>query len=257
MKAIIIEDEFLAARRLKDLIHNFDPSIQILAILESVAGSVEWFRSNPAPDLVFMDIHLEDGISFQIFDQVTPDVPLIFTTAYDEYAIRAFKLKSIDYLQKPIIQEELNKAIAKYRDWTGNRTSVLDMGELRKLLTGGMTVYRERYSVVVGEKIKSIQVQDIAYFFSTSSITFVVMKSRHQYSLEMSLDKLAGELDPGRFFRINRQFLIGLDSIVNIHIFPKSRLKIELTPPPLENGIFVSLDRVVDFKRWVDGSLQI
>ncbi|RPI43088.1 MAG: DNA-binding response regulator [Bacteroidetes bacterium] len=254
MNAVIIEDEFLAARRLEDLIRQYDPSLRILTILESVAGSVEWFRNNPPPDLVFMDIHLEDGLSFQIFDQVSLDVPLIFTTAYDEYAIRAFKLKSIDYLQKPITLEELSRAVEKYRSWNGGRMTVLDIDELQRLLNTGAASYRERFSVVVGEKIKSVQVRDIAYFFSTSSITFAVMRSKHQYSLEMSLDRLAGELDPNQFFRINRQFLIGLDSIVNIHVFPKSRLKIELAPPPVEDGIFVSLDRVVDFKRWVDGS---
>ena len=251
MKTIIIEDEQLAARRLETMVKTIDPSIEIVAKLESVAESVEWFKNNTHPDLIFLDIHLEDGLSFSIFDQVKVNVPIIFTTAFDEYAIKAFKLKSIDYLLKPIIQDDLKRAINKYRDW-GEKQQVVNLTELYKLMTVKEKTYRERYSVVVGQKLKSIEVKDIAYFFSTSGITFVVMNTKSQYSVDQSLDNLLEELDPKQFFRINRQYLVSLNSIANIHIFPKSRLKLELNPPVTES-VFVSLDKVPDFKKWVDG----
>jgi DNA-binding LytR/AlgR family response regulator len=252
MKTIIIEDEQLAARRLENMVKTIDPSIEILATLESVEESVAWLKTNPQPDLIFLDIHLEDGLSFSIFDKVKVNSPIIFTTAFDEYAIKAFKLKSIDYLLKPIVQDDLEKAIAKYREW-GEKSQLINLSELYKLMQVKEKSYRERFSVVVGQKLKSIEVKDIAYFFSTSGITFVAMNTKSQYSLDMSLDNLLEELDPKQFFRVNRQYLVGLSSIVNIHIFPKSRLKLELNPTVPE-GVFVSLDKVVDFKKWVDGS---
>ncbi len=251
MKTIIIEDEQLAARRLESLVKNIDPSIKILARLESVEDSVEWLKINPQPDLIFLDIHLEDGLSFSIFDQVKVNSPIIFTTAFDEYAIKAFKLKSIDYLLKPIVQDDLEKAIVKYREW-GEKSQLVNLTELYNLMQVKEKSYRERFSVVVGQKLKSIDTKDIAYFFSNSGITFVVMNTKGQYSLDLSLDNLLDELDPKMFFRVNRQYLIGLQAISNIHIFPKSRLKLELNPSVPE-GVFVSLDKVVDFKKWVDG----
>ena len=252
MKTIIIEDEELASRRLENMVKAIDPTIEILAKLESVEESVKWFQNHPHPDLIFLDIHLEDGLSFSIFDQVKVNSPIIFTTAFDEYAIKAFKLKSIDYLLKPIVQDDLEKAIKKYREW-GEKNQMVDLKELYKLMQVKEKSYRDRFSVVVGQKIKSIDVKDIAYFFSNSGITFVAMLSKSQYSLDLSLDNLMVELDPKLFFRVNRQYLIGLSSIVNIHIYPKSRLKLELNPPAPE-GVFVSLDKVVDFKKWVDGT---
>ena len=252
MKTIIIEDEQLAARRLENMVKYIDSSIEILVILESIAESVEWLKKNEHPDLIFLDIHLEDGLSFSIFDQVKVNSPIIFTTAFDEYAIKAFKLKSIDYLLKPIIQTDLEKAIAKFREW-GEKKQTIDISELLHLMNGGKQEFRERFSVVVGQKLKSIDVKDIAYFFSNSGITFVAMHTKGQYSIDISLDNLLQELDPKLFFRVNRQYLVNLNSIVNIHIFPKSRLKLELNPA-IPGGVFVSLDKVVDFKKWVDGT---
>ena len=195
MKTIIIEDEQLAARRFEMMVKTIDPSIEIVAKLESIAESVEWFKNNAHPDLIFLDIHLEDGLSFSIFDQVKVNVPIIFTTAFDEYAIKAFKLKSIDYLLKPIVQEDLERAINKYRDW-GETQQMVNLTELYKLMYVKEKTYRERFSVVVGQKLKSIDVKDIAYFFSTSGITFVAMNSKSQYSVDQSLDNLLEELDP-------------------------------------------------------------
>lgn len=253
MKTVIIEDEELAIRRLESLIKNYSNKLEIVARLESVEDSVQWFRENPHPDLIFLDIHLEDGLSFEIFEKVKINAPIIFTTAFDEYAIRAFKHKSIDYLLKPIIQEDLNKAIDKFIEWPGNNKQVLDLTELYKLIKPVTTNHRERFSVVVGEKLKTIEVKDIAYFFSTSGITFVVMNNKSQYSLDQSLDKLQDELNPKDFFRINRQYLVCHKAIANAFVFPKSRLKIALIPTASQDDIFVSIDKVTDFKRWFDG----
>jgi DNA-binding LytR/AlgR family response regulator len=252
MKAVIIEDEQLATRRLETLIKNYDDSIEVIAKLESIAESVEWLSKNTKPDLIFLDIHLEDGLSFNIFEKVKVNAPVIFTTAFDQYAIRAFKLKSIDYLLKPITQEDLGKAIDKYREWPGDKKQVVDLTELYKLMQVKNHSYRERFSVSVGEKLKTIDVKEIAYFFSVSGITFVVMNSKSQYSLDISLDNLMNELDPKQFYRINRQYLISLVSIANVHIYPKSRLKIELKPP-VQEEIFVSFNKAPDFRRWLDG----
>jgi DNA-binding LytR/AlgR family response regulator len=252
MKAIIIEDEQLAANRLESLIKTCDNSIEIVTKLESVEESVYWFKNNPHPDLIFLDIHLEDGLSFSIFEKTKINVPVIFTTAFDEYAIRAFKMKGVDYLLKPISQEDLCQAINKYKDWTGYGKQNIDLNDLFRIIKDNKPEYRQRFSVTVGEKLKSIDVDDIAYFFSTSGITFVVMNSKSQYSIDLSLDKLAVELDPKHFYRINRQYLVRLKAIANVHIFPKSRLKLDLAPATRDE-IFVSLDKVTEFKLWLDG----
>jgi len=252
MRTIIIEDEEYAARRLENLIRECDPSIEIVAKLQSVKESVAWFKSNVHPDLIFLDIQLEDDLSFAIFEQVKVQSKIIFTTAYDEYAIKAFKLKSIDYLLKPINKEELCQSILKYKQWDTEKNVYVDPVELRKLLLPNQPAYRDRFLVTVGEKLKSIHVDDIAYFFSTSGITFVVMNSKSQYSVDMSLDTIKEQLNPEFFFRINRQYFVRLSAIANVIIYPKSRLKVVLNPSTDET-IFVSLEKVPDFKRWMDG----
>lgn len=251
MNVVIIEDEELSAQRLEKMIREIDPGIEVLAKLESIGTAVEWFRSNPGPDLIFLDIHLEDGLSFSIFEQTPIQAPIIFTTAYDEYAIRAFKLKSIDYLLKPITREELETAIRKYRDWTRPGGPVIDVKALYDMIHPDKQ-YRTRFSVTIGEKIRTLLVSEIAYFYSTEGITFLVGQNGHEYSLDSSLDNLESELDPKEFFRVNRQYLIGLSAIIHTHVYPKSRLKLELKPA-LKKEVFVSIDRVAGFKRWLDG----
>ncbi|MFZ5428963.1 MAG: LytR/AlgR family response regulator transcription factor [Bacteroidota bacterium] len=250
MKVVIVEDEAFAALRLKKMILDYDPSIVVVAELESVAESVKWFTSNPDPDLIFLDIHLEDDLSFAIFDKVKISSPVIFTTAFDEYAIKAFKLKSIDYLLKPIVQEELIAALKKFEDYAGTRSSSADLQSLYNLLITKDVKYRERFSVSVGNKIKTFTSRDIAYFISEEGYTSACLWDRSRLPLDISLEKLSGEMDPGVFFRINRQMLINIDSIQEIHVYPKSRLKIDVKPK-IENGVFVSLDKVTAFKEWI------
>ena len=248
MKVVIIEDESLAARRLESMIKVADPAVEILARLESVEDSVTWFRENSSPDLIFLDIHLEDDLSFAIFDKVEVKAPIIFTTAFDEYAIRAFKFKSIDYLLKPIVQEELTASIEKYKTWNASDSNI-DLSALYKLIQNRETSYRERFSVSFGQKIKSFHINDIAYFYSKEGNTFAVLNDQHSYPIDYSLDALTAELKPGDFFRINRQYIIKHSSIKQVLVYPKSHLKLEITPKPADD-IFVSIDKVTAFKRW-------
>lgn len=251
MRVVIIEDEQLAARRLENMILTANQQIQVVAKLESVEESVEWFRNNPHPDLIFLDIHLEDDLSFVIFDKVQVNSPIIFTTAFDEYAIRAFKLKSIDYLLKPIVQEELNNAIRKYKDLVTPAQQMVDLSSIYSLITRQNPAYKERFSITVGQKIKTFTVPEIGYFYSTEGISFMVLKNKSEYPVDDSLEELTQQLNPKDFFRINRKYLVKIDSIANVHIYPKSHLKLELAPLPKEE-VFVSIDKVTAFKKWLD-----
>lgn len=255
MKVIIIEDEPFAARRLKKMISEYDAGIEVLAVLESVQESVDWFRKNPAPDLIFLDIQLEDNICFAIFEKVNITSPVIFTTAFDEYAIRAFKLRSIDYLLKPVDREELTAALNKYRDMTKMHGSFTNLQSIYEIITRKTPKYRERFSVAYGQKLKSFSTKEVAYFISIEGTTSACTKDGRLYPVDESLDKLKDELDPTDFFRINRQMFVNLNSIVNVHIYPKSRLKLEIKPDPgIE--VFVSIDKVVPFKEWYSGIIR-
>jgi len=249
MKVVIIEDEELAARRLESLIRECAPDTEVIAKLESVEDAVDWFRNHPSPDLIFLDIHLEDDLSFSIFEKVKVSSPIIFTTAFDEYAIRAFRMKSIDYLLKPIVQEELARSLEKYREFTAVKQQP-DMDALYRMISSGVPAYKERFSVTVGQKIKSYATSEISWFYSEEGITFMVINDNHQYPIDFSLDDLAGQLNPKEYFRVNRQFLVSLGSIRNVHIYPKSRLKIEIAPPS-DREVFVSRDKVTRFKEWL------
>ncbi len=251
MKIVIIEDEDLAARRLENMIHKYDANIEVVKKMASVEESVEWFSKNNEPNIIFLDIHLEDGLSFSIFEKVNIKSPIIFTTAFDEYAIRAFKLKSIDYLLKPILQEDLNVAIEKYKEWNKSTSSLIDVQNLFDLITKKGPQYKSRFSITLGAKIKTIEAAEISYFYSLEGNTFLVTNSNNHYPLDQSLDNLMDMLDPKEYFRINRQFLIRLKAIKNVHVFPKSRLKVDLNPV-FEGDIFVSLDKVTKFKDWLD-----
>ncbi len=253
MKVVIIEDEAFAALRLKKMIQDFNPDIKILAELESVAESVSWFKTNPEPDLIFLDIHLEDDLSFAIFDQVKISAPVIFTTAFDEYAIKAFKLKSIDYLLKPIVHEELAAAIKKYEQFSGLSNKSVDLRSLYNLLTNSEKKYRERFSVAVGSKIKMVEVVDIAYFFVMDKGVYLRTKQGNTYNVDFTLDKLEDMLNPASFFRINRKYFVNISSIANMIAYSRGRVKLELKPPANEEfDTIVSIDRSSDFKDWLN-----
>ncbi|MBU1370207.1 MAG: LytTR family DNA-binding domain-containing protein [Bacteroidetes bacterium] len=253
MKVVIIEDEAFAALRLKKMIQNYNPEIEILAELESVAESVKWFKANPEPDLLFLDIHLEDDLSFAIFEQVNISSPVIFTTAFDEYAIKAFKLKSIDYLLKPIVPEELAAALKKYEQFSGLHRDSIDLQSLYKLLTTTEKKYRERFSISVGTKIKMVEVADIAYFFVMDNGVYLRTTQGNNFSVDFTLDKLEEMLNPASFFRINRKYLINISSITNMVAYSRGRVKLELNPKADDEfETIVSIDRSGAFKKWLN-----
>ncbi len=253
MKVVIIEDEAFAALRLKKMIQDYNQDISIVAELESVAESVKWFKSNPEPDLIFLDIHLEDDLSFAIFEQVNISSPVIFTTAFDEYAIKAFKLKSIDYLLKPIVHEELASAIKKYEQFSGLHRNSVDLQSLYNLLTTSEKKYRERFSISVGTKIKMVEVNKIAYFYVLEKGVYLRTSHGSTFNVDYTLDKLEEMLDPAYFFRINRKYLIHIASIVNMVAYSRSRVKLELKPKTdNEFETIVSIDRSSEFKKWLN-----
>jgi DNA-binding LytR/AlgR family response regulator len=253
MKALIIEDEEIAAERLAAMVKSSGFEIEIVGVIDSVKNAVKYLSSNPLPDLMFLDIHLGDGISFQIFDKIKVTSPIIFTTAFDEYAIQAFKLRSIDYLLKPVRQQELIQAIEKFKSWKGSEASpTVDLTALYELIQKKEPEFKTRFSITIGQKIKTVNLEEVSFFFAEGNIVFLVTKSNQQFPIDYSLENLQKQLNPKDFFRINRQFLVRLDAIENVHIYPKSKLKLSLTPAVKEE-VFVSVDKVVKFKEWLEG----
>ncbi|GAA4413673.1 LytTR family DNA-binding domain-containing protein [Nibrella viscosa] len=249
MNVLIIEDENLTAKRLESLIKRYDASIQVLEQISSVSEAVQWLKTHTAPDLIFMDIHLEDDLAFRIFEQVSLTTPVIFTTAFDEYMIKAFKVNSIDYLLKPVNFDELSAAINKFKSLKSQYNQV-DMDTLLTLLGKKEQEYKTRFMITVGTRIRTVDAADIAYFFSEEKITFLVTKDNQRLPIDFSLDKLTTMMNPDDFFRVNRQFLVRLPAIKNIHTYSKGKLKLDLQPVSSEE-VFVSMDKVTDFKEWL------
>ncbi|GAB4039459.1 LytR/AlgR family response regulator transcription factor [Spirosoma gilvum] len=257
MNVLIVEDELLTAQLLEDLLRQYDPTIQVLATLPSVEESVHWLQlvqsaKYPDPDIIFMDIHLEDEICFRIFDQIQVSAPVIFTTAYDEYMLRAFKVNSIDYLLKPLDFDDLRAAIEKFKR---QRKSLLfpQMDSLLGLLQQtkpAPSPYKERFMVAAGLKIRTVATSDIAYFYSEERISYLVTKTGVHLPVDFPLETLITLLDPQHFFRVSRQHIISYDSIITVHAFGKSSLKVQVEPQP-RHEVFVSRDRVTDFKIWL------
>lgn len=249
MKILIVEDEPRAARRLEKLILEMDNSILILEQLDSVESVVEWLASHDAPDLLFMDIHLADGSAFEIFNQIKISHPIIFTTAYDQYAIQAFKVNAIDYLLKPIKKEELKNAIVKYKS-TQQSTS-FDYAELAKHLQKEKSRQIKRFLIRVGQNLRTVEIENVAYFYTENKITFLTNMEGKRYPIDFSLEKLEEDLDGEIYFRINRQFIIRVSSIVKMVTVSKSRVKLLLEPGSLET--IVSTERSGKFKKWLVG----
>lgn len=247
MKILIIEDEKAAAEHIKDLLHKSISGVEILAVIDSVKKAVEWFETRQDAELVLMDIQLADDISFSIFERTTVNAPVIFTTAFDEYAVRAFKLNSIDYLLKPIDARELNHAIGKFRSM---RQYSLD--EISKLLQWRKTAeYQKRFMVTAGSKIRSLGTDELAYCRSEGRYVKMISTDGIGYVTDHTMEKLEQLLDPGQFFRVNRQYIIALPAIRQMHAYSKGRIKIELSPAAPDE-VIVSIDRSGDFKKWLD-----
>jgi len=252
MKVLIIEDEKPAAKRLTKMVKQYRADCEILEVLDSVEGAVEWLETYKRPDLIFMDVQLADGISFEIFGQTEVTSPIVFTTAYDEYALRAFKVNSLDYLLKPIDPEELEKALCQYDKYHQNKNKTVDNSAIEQLLsTLTKKEYKERFLVKIGQQLTYLRVVDIAYFYSDEGLIFACQQNGKRHNLDYTLDQLADVINPADFFRINRKIITNLKSIKKIHTYFNSRLKLELAPATSLETI-VSRDRVSDFKKWLD-----
>ncbi|WP_420582601.1 LytR/AlgR family response regulator transcription factor [Reichenbachiella sp.] len=250
-RVIIVEDEPLAAQKLSRQLKNVDPDIEILATLGSVSATVD-FLSSDSVDLVFLDIHLGDDLSFSIFEKVQVSAPVIFTTAYDEYAIKAFKVNSIDYLLKPVNKTDLKQALTKYYEQRQSLQTPVDYQLLIQTLQSGTSEsYQSRFLVYKGDKVKSVEVEAIAYFFAEGKYVYLVDKGGQEFLIDYTLDKLKECLNPQHFFRINRQFVIHIQSIQEMTTYTKGRLKIDLNPPAKKDAI-VSIERASTFKNWLN-----
>jgi len=257
MNILLIEDEAPAARRLSKLITDLRPGWRILDVIDSVEASVQWLRTFQQPDLLFMDIQLADGISFEIFRQADVQTPVIFTTAYDEYTLKAFKVNSVDYLLKPIDEDELATAFQKFETLragslpTGGTTLSPELAQFIAQLTQPKSPYKERLLVKIGQQLVSVLVDSLAYLYSDEGVTFAVDLAGKKYMLDYTLDDADGFLSPRQFFRISRKVIVRLSSISRIHPYFNSRLKLDLQPVP-SFEVIVSRERVVEFKAWLD-----
>lgn len=249
MDVVIIEDERLSADKLIRMIGQYDPQIEVVASLDSVKKGVNWFRENSPPDLVFLDIQLSDGTAFDLLNQINQSPPIIFTTAYDQYAIKAFKFNSIDYLLKPLEQDGLQQALDKFKRTDQVETpSQQSFGKVDQLINGE---FKKRFLIKVGDQYQSIEVTNAAYFMYDDGLTYLFDKEGNKWPMDQSLDHLENMLHPLEFFRINRKFLISLGAISQIHSYFNSRLLLKLKHETNEE-VIVSRDRVGDFKRWMD-----
>jgi DNA-binding LytR/AlgR family response regulator len=257
MNVVVIEDERLTAQRLILLVKKYDASIHVLAELSSVTEAVSWFKTHlvTSVDLVFMDIHLEDGDSFQIVSQLNLKTPIIFTTAFDDYMIKAFKVNSIDYLLKPVNYEELAAALDKFKSLQSNNKLAdamqLDITALiRQLSQQENPPFKDRFMVTVGTRIRSIKTESIAYFYLEEKTVLLVTQEGTILPIDYSLDKLMQIIDPKQFFRVSRQFIVSLSSIQLVHTVSAGKLKLDLIPKTKQE-VVVSGDRVSDFKEWL------
>jgi DNA-binding LytR/AlgR family response regulator len=248
MKVIILEDESRAANHLQRLLAKLVPEMTIVAKLESVRDGVKYLKNNPEPGLIFSDIQLADGLSFEIYNQISVKCPIIFTTAYDHYAIEAFNTNGIDYLLKPIEEERLRQAIEKVKHFSPGLA-------LEKILSisnpNSGNQYKSRFMVKVGDKIKSVPVEEILVFYSQEKASYIRTSDAHTYCIDYALDQLEPILDPEKYFRINRKYIVSIDACTNILAWTNSRLRMKIDGVD-DSDIIVARERVVEFKNWLD-----
>jgi DNA-binding LytR/AlgR family response regulator len=252
MNVLIIEDEPQALQRIEKLVLELVKEANVVGRIDTVKKSVAWFKTNQPPDIVLMDIQLADGISFEIFEQCEVKAPVIFTTAYDEYALKAFKVNSIDYILKPVDKDELNNALKKLKTMSSNESGTKQLlnniGQAVEML---MKKFKTRFVIKVGEHLKTIEVDHIRYFFSQDKTTFCVTDENRNFILDNTLEQLEEMLDPSKFFRINRKYLVSAGAIQDIISYTNSRLRLVLKGLN-DNEVIVARERVQEFKDWLD-----
>ncbi len=249
MNILIVENEKHSAEKLQKLLRKIDSANNILGVIETVEGVINWMQENPAPDLIFMDIQLDDGLCFEIFETVNISTPVVFTTAYDEYTLKAFRVNSLDYLMKPVEEDALRLALEKYRKyWSGMQAG----NELRNLFREMGGSYKTRFLIRIGEKYRSVQVSDVRYFHISERSVFLRDVNGKDYGIEHSLEKLQGMLDPSKFFRINRDCTVNISSITLMYSHSASRMQLSISGEPDSDLFVVSREKVASFKKWID-----
>lgn len=251
MKVLIIEDEIPAAKQLKKLLQKALPSIKFLAVLDSIESAVKWLKApSDQAELIFMDIQLADGLSFDIFQQVEVRTPVVFTTAFDQYTLKAFKVNSIDYLLKPIDPDALQEALQKYQQFY-LPPGAINYTQLLRTIQQQTPTYKQRFLIKSGQELRFVNTSEIQYFYSEEGMVFTQLAPKFKYNIDFTLDQLDELLDPNAFFRINRKLITNLSAIQKIHTYFNGRLKLDLQPTP-SFDIIVSRDRVQGFKQWLD-----
>jgi DNA-binding LytR/AlgR family response regulator len=254
MNVLIIEDELLAAQLLEKQLINIDNNINIISTIDSIEKSVEWFKNNPHPDLIFLDIQLSDGLSFNIFNQVEVNSPVIFTTAYDQYALKAFEINSIDYLLKPIDIESLRTSLKKYNKLNPNNSDSnfnIDFNKFLADFSINKKTYKSRFLINKGDSLQIVDINKIAYFYSEQKATFIITKDNKKYISNDSLDSIINNVDPSIFYRINRQFIVSINSIGKISNYFNYKLKLDLIPKTDNDNTVISRTKVKEFKEWL------
>lgn len=256
MKVLIVEDEELAVKKLRKTLESVDSSAEVVGVTDSIRASVSWLQSNPTPDLILMDIELADGQSFEIFEKTEVKSSVIFTTSYDEFALKAFKVNSIDYLLKPIQSEDLQAALQKYKNmqtlYANKEGSAMNVDSLVKELRQKLQPkeYRKRFLVKHAQKLISIEVDDIAYFYSDGRLNFFKTTDNRKFIVDYTMDELEEMLDPSRYFRISRAFYVSIDSVDQIHDYFGNRLMLQVRPA-VDKEALVSREKVTEFKKWM------
>ena len=250
MNILIVEDEKPASERISKLLRKIDAETNIVAFLETVEVTINWLQNNQAPDLIVMDIQLDDGLCFEIFEMIKIDIPVIFTTAYDEYAIQAFKVNSVDYLLKPIEEDALLISLNKFK--AVHYRKKLEQPDFQLLFKEFTNQYKTRFLIKIGMRYISVPVKEISYFYLLESNTFIKNYNGRNYGIEYSLEQLLKVVDPSKFFRINRNYIVSIEAITEILSYSTSRLLLKLKNEETNDAFVVSRDKVSEFKKWID-----
>ncbi|MCU0353841.1 MAG: LytTR family DNA-binding domain-containing protein [Cytophagales bacterium] len=253
MNVLIVEDEMLAAERLRELLLRHDAAIRVLDVLDTVEDTVQWLLTHPEPDLILMDIHLADGLSFAVFNSVHVKCPIIFTTAYDQYAIQAFKVNSIDYLLKPVSYQGMAQALHKMRSLSHGAAAISPeaLRQVTELIGQSAKNYKSRFLVRFGDHLQYKNVQDVSYFYADGKVVYLVTNDNKRFIVEYTLEELEVVLDPTVFHRINRKVIVHLEAVRDVRLHSNSRLRLSLRPT-LEGDVVVSREKVSAFKAWLD-----
>ncbi|HBC78300.1 MAG TPA: DNA-binding response regulator [Bacteroidales bacterium] len=250
MNVLVVENEHPAADKIVRLLKKLDKSIKVIDVIETVEDAINRLQENPQPDLILMDIQLDDGLCFEIFDTVNVDIPVIFTTAYDEYTLKAFKVNSIDYLLKPVDEESLRLALVKFKRLNADKDPF--RRDFRQLIHEFRNQYKSRFLIRIGDKFRSVQAGEICHFHIAERNVFLTDYNGRDYGINNSLDQLQEMLDPRKFFRINRECIVNIDSISLMYSYSSSRLQLTLKGQEQNELFVVSRDKVSEFKKWID-----